>query len=66
MAATGGEKPTTPPLWESFFAGAIGGIANTIVGHPLDTLKVSPVAWVYFDLSLIPPTTLTNAVLDSR
>ena len=29
-----------PPLWQSLVAGSAGGFANTIVGHPLDTVKV--------------------------
>jgi len=39
-------KPSTPPptspppLWQAVVAGSAGGVANTIVGHPLDTLKV--------------------------
>ena len=28
------------PLWESLVAGSAGGFANTLVGHPLDTVKV--------------------------
>ncbi|RWS20703.1 carnitine-acylcarnitine carrier protein-like protein, partial [Leptotrombidium deliense] len=35
------ETPPPPvPVFVDFFAGAIGGIAGVIVGHPFDTIKV--------------------------
>mmetsp|Transcript_72008 Transcript_72008/g.135828 ORF Transcript_72008/g.135828 Transcript_72008/m.135828 type:complete len:349 (-) Transcript_72008:234-1280(-) len=30
----------TPPIWQSLVAGSAGGFFNTVVGHPLDTVKV--------------------------
>jgi hypothetical protein len=29
------------PLWQALLAGACGGVLQTVVGHPLDTFKVS-------------------------
>jgi len=31
---------TPAPLWQSLVAGTAGGVCNTLVGHPLDTVKV--------------------------
>jgi hypothetical protein len=33
-------KAQPPPLWHSLVAGSVGGICNTVIGHPLDTIKV--------------------------
>jgi solute carrier family 25 (mitochondrial carnitine/acylcarnitine transporter), member 20/29 len=29
-----------PPFWKNLTAGTFGGMALTLVGHPLDTIKV--------------------------
>ena len=34
------EHGNDAPLWQVFIAGSAGGFANTVVGHPLDTVKV--------------------------
>lgn len=39
MVAQSGEA-ATPPLWQSLVAGSAGGFCDTVVGHPLDTVKV--------------------------
>eukprot|EP01086_Lenisia_limosa_P013329 TRINITY_DN42344_c0_g1_i1.p1 TRINITY_DN42344_c0_g1~~TRINITY_DN42344_c0_g1_i1.p1 ORF type:complete len:304 (-),score=48.99 TRINITY_DN42344_c0_g1_i1:35-946(-) len=33
-------KNGAPPMWKNFIAGTVGGIALTVAGHPLDTIKV--------------------------
>jgi hypothetical protein len=30
-----------PPFWKNLTAGTFGGMALTLVGHPLDTIKVT-------------------------
>lgn len=41
VATDGGDGvAATPPIWQSLVAGSAGGFCNTVVGHPLDTVKV--------------------------
>ena len=56
--AAASPQPATPPVWQRFVAGTASGVCLTLVGHPLDTVKV------LMQSASSPPPSLTN--VDSR